>query len=180
MDQVVLEEKIPAAFEPEPFENEDLIPIPSICLSRRGIQNYITVPVLNRSNHDIILPPNTSIGLVNQVQSITPIEQVHITEKEKEKLVAKNHHKMAARHHIRDESINKEKKNSNEKHVDKILEVIDLSNLSTEQHQKAVDLIPEISDVFCQDSEDIGDVKNCNMKICQKYETPVQVLLFHA
>ena len=61
MDQVVSEEKIPVAFEREPFENEDLIPIPSICLTRRGIQNYITVPVLNRINHDIILPPNTSV-----------------------------------------------------------------------------------------------------------------------
>ena len=174
MDRVVFEEKKPVAFEPEPFENEDLIPIPSICLTRRGIQNYITVPVLNRSNHDIILPPHISIGLVNQVQSITPIEQVHITEKEKEKLVAKNHHKMAARHHIRDESINNEKKNSNEKHVDKILEEIDLSHLSTEQHQKAVDLITEMSDEFCQDSEDIGDAQNCKMKIRLKDETPVQ------
>ena len=174
MDQVVSEEKIPVAFEREPFENEDLIPIPYICLTRRGIQNYITVPVLNRCNHDIILPPNTSIGLVNQIQSVTPIEQVHITEKEKEKLVAKNQHKMAVRHHIRDKSINKEKKTSNEKHVDKILEVIDLSHLSTEQHQKAVDLITEMSDVFCQDSEDIGDVQNCKMKIRLKDETPVQ------
>ena len=32
MDRVVFEEKIPVAFEPDPFENEDLIPIPSICL----------------------------------------------------------------------------------------------------------------------------------------------------
>ena len=31
-------------------ENGDLIPIPSICLTRRDIQNYVTVPVLNRSN----------------------------------------------------------------------------------------------------------------------------------
>ena len=75
--------KIPVAFEQGLFENENLIPIPSICLTSRGIQNYITLPVLNSSNYDIILPPNTSIGLVNQVQSITPIEQVHITEKEK-------------------------------------------------------------------------------------------------
>ena len=174
MDRVVFEEKIPVAFEPEAFENNDLIPIPSICLSRRGIQNYITVPVLNRSNHDIILQPNTSIGLMNQVQSITPIEQVHITEKEKERLVANNQHKMAARHHIRDKSINKEKKNSNEKHVDKILEVIDLSHLSTEQHQKALDLITEMSDVVCHDSEDIGDVQNCQMKIRLKDEITVQ------
>ena len=74
MDRVVFEEKIPVAFEPELFENEDLIPIPSICLTWGGIQNYIAVPVLNRSNHDIILPPNMSPGLINQVQSITSIE----------------------------------------------------------------------------------------------------------
>ena len=30
MDRVVFEEKIPVAFEPELFENEDLIPISSI------------------------------------------------------------------------------------------------------------------------------------------------------
>ena len=64
MDRVVIEEKRPAAFEPEPFENEDLILIPSVCLRRRGIQNYISVPVLNSSNHDITVT-NTSIVLVN-------------------------------------------------------------------------------------------------------------------
>ena len=52
--------------------------------------------------------------------------------------------------------------------------MIDLSHLSTEQHQKAVDLITEMSDIFCQDSEDIGDVQNCKMKIRLKDETPVQ------
>ena len=67
MDQVVFEKKMPVAFETEPFENEHLMPIPSICLTRRGIQNFITILVLNRSNHDIILSPNISIGLVNQV-----------------------------------------------------------------------------------------------------------------
>ena len=81
---------------------------------------------------------------------------------------------MAARHHIRDESINKEKKNSNEMHADKILAEIDLSHLSTEQHEKAVDLITEISDVFCEDIEDIGDVQNCKMKIRLKDEIPVR------
>ena len=158
-------------------KNEDLIPIPSILLTQRGIQNYITVPVLNRSNHDIILPPNTSAGLVNhQVQSTTPIEQVHITEKEKEKLTAKNHHKMAARHHIREESINKDKKKkSNEKHVDKTLQDIDLSHLSTRQHQKAGDLVTEMLDLLCQDSNDIGDVKNCKLKKRLKDKTSVQM-----
>ena len=51
---------------------------------------------------------------------------------------------------------------------------IDLSHLSTEQHQKAVDLITEMSDVFSQDNEDIGDVQNCKMKLRLKDEKPVQ------
>ena len=67
---------------------------------------------------------------------------------------------MAARHHIRDEYISKQKKNSNEKLVDKILEEIDLLHLSTEQHEKAVDLITEMSDVFYQDSDDICDISS--------------------
>ena len=56
---------------------------------------------------------------------------------------------MTARHHIKDESISKEKKNSNEKYVDKILKEMDLSHLSTERQQKAVDLIIAMSDIFC-------------------------------
>ena len=118
MDGVIFEEETPVAFDPGPFENEDLIPIPSISLTRRGIQNYITVPVLNRSDHDIY---NLTTKYISHVQSVTPIEQVHIIEKERETLIAKNHHKMAARHHIKDESIIREKKNANEKHEDKIL-----------------------------------------------------------
>ena len=59
MGRVVFEEEILLAFEPELFENEGLIPIPSVCLTRGGIHNFITVPFLNMSNHDIILPPNT-------------------------------------------------------------------------------------------------------------------------
>ena len=35
MNQIVLEEKIPVVFEPELFENESLILIPSICLTHR-------------------------------------------------------------------------------------------------------------------------------------------------
>ena len=37
-----------------------------------------------------------------------------------------------------------------------------------------MDLITEMSDAFCQDSDDIGDVQNCKMKIHLKDETPVQ------
>ena len=55
-DRVVFEEKILVAIEWKPFENEDLIPTPFISLTQRRIQNYITVPVLNKSNHEVTLP----------------------------------------------------------------------------------------------------------------------------
>ena len=75
---------------------------------------------------------------------------------------------MAARHHTRDESINKEKnKNSNEKNEDNILKDIDLLHLSTEQQQKAVNLI---TNLFCQDSDDIDNVQNYKIKIRLKDE----------
>ena len=67
MDGVIFVEEMAVAFDPEPFENEDLIRIPSICLTSRGIENYITVSDLSRRSHDIILPPNTLGGLVNHV-----------------------------------------------------------------------------------------------------------------
>ena len=37
LDWVIFEEKMSVTFEPEPIENENLIPIPFICLIRRGI-----------------------------------------------------------------------------------------------------------------------------------------------
>ena len=67
---------------------------------------------------------------------------------------------------MRDKSINKEKKkNSYEKHVNKFLRDIDLSDLSTEQHQKAVHLIAEVSDVFFHNIGNFGDVQNFKIKI---------------
>ena len=85
---------------------------------------------------------------------------------------------MAVRHQISDETINMERKNSNEKHADKILAEIDLQHLSTRQHQKLVDFIIQISDVFCQDSDDIGNVQNYKMKIRLKDQTSVQKSFF--
>ena len=57
-------------------ENQNIIPNVSIYLTWGGIQNYITVPVLKKSNNAIIFPPKTWIGLVNHVQPITHIEQI--------------------------------------------------------------------------------------------------------
>ena len=57
-------------------ENQNIIPNVSIYLTWGGIQNYITVPVLKKSNNAIIFPPKAWIWLVNQVQSITHIEQI--------------------------------------------------------------------------------------------------------
>ena len=82
---------------------------------------------------------------------------------------------MAARHHLRGKRINQQKKMiSSKEQAEKPLEDIDLLYLSTEWHQKAINLIIKISEILCQDSDDIGDDQNCKMKIHLKDEAPAQ------
>ena len=50
------------AFEPEPFDNEGLIPIPCLSSILAGIHYYITVPVLNRRKQDIIFIKSSSVN----------------------------------------------------------------------------------------------------------------------
>ena len=93
INRQVFDDKIPVAFEPEFRDHEDITYIPSISTTQKGIQNYITVPVVNRSNHDITIRPKQIIGTLDQVQAITPVEPVAISsEAQKQLYSTRNHH----------------------------------------------------------------------------------------
>ena len=84
IERQVFEKSIPISFEPDLRENEPALIILS---SRQDIQNYVKIPIINRTNHDTTLPPNTIIGSTNQVQSVTTTEPANINlEEEKETL----------------------------------------------------------------------------------------------
>ena len=88
IERQVFEKSIPISFEPDLRENKDVLkPVLIILSSRQDIQNYVKIPIINRTNHDTTLPPNTIIGSTNQVQSVTPTEPANINlEEEKETL----------------------------------------------------------------------------------------------
>ena len=54
---------------------------------KKGIQTHIQGPVLNDSHHDAVLQPKVTLGSFHQIQSISPLESLKLTDREKQKLV---------------------------------------------------------------------------------------------
>ena len=59
-------------------------------------------------------------------------------------------------------------------HIQKILKEVDLQGLNDKEREQAFKLLREEADVFCIDSDDIGNVTECQMEIQLKDQTPVQ------
>ena len=77
-------------------------PVPVTLSSRHGIQSYVKIPIINRANHDMKLPPNTIFfflfffyqgkkntifGSINQFQYVTPTEPANINFEEEKRLL---------------------------------------------------------------------------------------------
>ena len=54
-------------------------------MMKKGIQNHIHVPVLNNYHHNAVLQPKVTLGSLHQIQSISPLEPLKLTDKKKEK-----------------------------------------------------------------------------------------------
>ena len=190
IERQIFEKSIPTAFEPDVQEIEDIAPIPTILSSRQGIQSYVKIPIVNRTHHDMTLPPNTIIGSISQVQSITPIEPVNITP-EKEKQILEQHQEKVNQQptslHSDDNYSENHQRRKEEIHMDReagsreegktqrVLNDLDLSNLSQDEREVVKELITGNIDVFCADENyDIGNVTDCKMKINLKDKVPVQ------
>ena len=63
-------------FEPGPQECwPDGIEVSETALSlRMGGSCHVSIPILNATDHDIYLPPRTSLGSLQLVSSITPLD----------------------------------------------------------------------------------------------------------
>ena len=56
-------------------------------MMKKGIQTHIQVPVLNNSHHDAVLQPKVTLGSLDQIQSISPLEPLKLTDREKQQLI---------------------------------------------------------------------------------------------
>ena len=88
IDRNIIDSRIAVTFEPDDAEIwEDIVPLQSAVMMKKGIQTHIQVPVLNNSHHDAVLQPKVTLGSLHQIQSISPLEPLKLTDKEKQQVI---------------------------------------------------------------------------------------------
>ena len=72
----LLESATPVLFQPDEVQGwpEALAINDKLLMLQKGISRKVPVTVVNTSKHDIILPPNTLLGRLELVNSVTPVE----------------------------------------------------------------------------------------------------------
>ena len=140
---------------------------------RKGINTHIQVAVLNNSHHDAVLQPKVTLGSLHQIQSISPLKPLELTDKEKKQLIPQSKAANTTQNQQEVISVDKTGKSTND-HIQKILREFDLQGLNENEREQTFKLLREEADVFCLDSDDIGHVTECKMKIQLKDQAPVQ------
>ena len=110
--------------------------------------------------------PKFILVSLHQIQSISPLEPLKPADKKKQKSVSQSKTVNTTLF-----SVDKTGE-SQDNNIQKILR--DLQRLNEKERQQAFKLLREEADTPCIDSDDIGNVTECHMKIQLKDQTPVQ------
>ena len=153
--------EIPVIFEPE--ENTDLpnglVVSESLFSLRPGKTSVVQFQVQNITTHDIVLPKRTTLGRIQLVQSVTPLDV-----KLKEVVVnSETIRSVSAKGEIDiDEEISS--------HVKQII----LDGLTESQKRSAFKLLCEEQNSFSRNDDDMGIVPDLKLNINLKDNIPVQ------
>ena len=169
--------KVPALFQPDELhEWPDGIQIPETLVNVTGGSSCrISIQVENTTDHEIVIKNRTRLGRLELVKSVTPLE---VTEKE---LPVENEDS-----NTEDETNGNTDPDMTPPHNcsvnvtptvipdDSPLNELDLSNLTQEQKEQALEMLKEEVDSFSRDEDDIGCCPELQMKINLADEKPVQ------
>ena len=147
-----VEERIPVLFEPnvEPSWpsglqiSEELLSIP------RGSSCQVRINVSNTSNHDITLRKRTVLGELELVKSVTPSNTLSV---------------------IQEDALTA---GETESHDHNGLHQFDLNGLTPQQERLARKMLEEERESFSKDDNDIGCIKELDLKLNLTDQTPVQ------
>ena len=162
------ENDVPVLFEPYVEHQDNLKMSEQVMRIKRGTRNCVDVPVYNDSHCVLHIPPKTSLGSLSLIRSITPVNPESIREKE----VDPNLRKSRCSETIN--NVSGDVSTDDKRRLEHVLEKLDMSTLTATERNKVVRLISKSLDVFCESSADIGDVKECTLKIDVKDEVPIQ------
>uniref|UniRef100_A0A3B3I1Y0 ribonuclease H n=1 Tax=Oryzias latipes TaxID=8090 RepID=A0A3B3I1Y0_ORYLA len=145
----------------EPHDNpqwpEGLEFCDTVVLLKAGSTPKIVISVQNPTGHDIILPGKTSVGVVQSVQSVYPVD-----------IFNQQHTPAVTVHHIQTEI--SEKATPSQEQWDP---PVNLTHLNDQQRQVVCQMLREESESFSKTDDDIGCIPSLQMKISLKDAEPV-------
>ena len=165
---------IPMLFKTEEIElPEGLETVNTIVAVKPGPNHRSRIPVLNNSKHDIILQKNTTIGRIQQIASITPlqVQERHAVKVQERHLVVST----VANEVESDASTEVVSDNKIKENQRKVMDQIDLSRLNPKQRQMVEQIIIQVAATFSVEDSDIGNVTSTCMDIKLHDNTPVQL-----
>ena len=60
-------------FQQEAELRQGISAVDTVVAIKKDINNYFQAPVMNQSKHDIVLPKNTNVGVIEYVKSVIPL-----------------------------------------------------------------------------------------------------------
>ena len=177
-----LESDTPVLFQPDELQAwpEELVINDKLLLLKKGICKKVPVTVVNTSKHDVVLHPNTYLGRLELINSVTPVEvalgkrvelsDTAVNESVGEPVVGQI--ETGPVHGVvRDSPSTEEAKLGNEPFEPKVT----LSpSLTEKQREKVRNMLIEECESFMRNDDDINVIDGLELKLNMQDETPVQ------
>ena len=173
----LLEAATPVLFQPDEMQcwPESLTINDKLLMLQKGICRKVPVTVVNTSKHDVTLPPNTLLGRLELVNSVTPVE---VALGKKNPVLSGGKVEGECQSEEVDPSVsepvvvNEVRVGDDSVQFDPDVEYSPL--LTDDQNEKVKALLREECESFMRNSDDINVIDDLEMKLHMHDETPVQ------
>ena len=163
-----VESSCPVLFEPDELQlwPPGLEVYETLTTVRKGNVSKVNVEIQNTTSHDITLPSRTSLGRLQLVRSVTPVE-AELAKSDVQSVSTKLERNS-------DASGDDDQPDDTQQPNDDFIPNVNLSGLSDEQKEMVVKMLKEEHNAFSKDEDDIGCIQDLQMEINLSDTTPVQ------
>ena len=166
-----LERRTPVLFQPTPDStwpadlevSEQLLTLP------QGVPNRVNIAVHNPTKHDVVLGRRTTLGGLQLIKSVTPLE---VARKDTSQSEIENEE--SSEKHPQESGIGEI---NNEQRTDNVplkTPPVELGDLTDSQRKLAIEMLTEEAESFAQNDDDVGCIEGLQMNLELSDTTPVQ------
>ena len=173
-----IEGKTPVMFEPriEPLQPQGLHVAEAVLTLKKGSTQTFNLPVVNATDHDIVLPGRSLLGNLEQIQSVTPVDEKHVKFTAHDAKQDENSSKSSDTEPSNAADLKSQPPTGKEdkRRTASVLTKLDLSELSEEQKEVASRMLEEEIESFSANDQDIGCAPGLQLDINLTDKQPVQ------